>query len=44
MNADIINDKELKSIVTELLIRGRKLTFSMFLLHTHILKCRKMLD
>ena len=26
MNTDIINDKEVKSIVTELLIRGRKLS------------------
>ena len=42
MTADMINDKNLNSIVTELFIRGRKL--SLFLLHNHILKYQQMLD
>ena len=38
MIADIINNKELNSIVNELLIRDRKLKFLLFLLHNHILR------
>ena len=40
MIADMINNKKLNSIVTELFIRGRKLK----LLRSHTLKCQKMLD
>ena len=40
MIADMINNKKLNSIVTELFIRGRKLK----LLRRHTLKCQKMLD
>ena len=40
MIADMINNKKLNAIVTELFIRGRKL----FLLHNHTLKFQKMLD
>ena len=41
MIADMINNKKLNPVVTELLIRGRKL-FSLLLNHT--LKCQKILD
>ena len=44
MIADIINNKELNSIVNELLIRDRKLKFLLFLLHNHILRFQKMLN
>ena len=44
MIADMINRKKLNPIVTKLLIRDRKLNISIFLLHNHILKYRKMLD
>ena len=44
MIADMINDKKLDLIVTELFTRGRKLIFLLSLLANHILKCRKMLD
>ena len=42
--ADMINNKKLNSVVTELFIRGRKLSISIFSLHNHILKWRKKLD
>ena len=41
---DMINDKKLNSIVTELVIWGRKLYISMFLLRSHILRSQMMLD
>ena len=44
MIADMINNKKLNSIVTELFIRGRKLNFLLFLLPNHILRFQKMLD
>ena len=44
MIADMINNKKLNSIVTELFIRGRKLNFLLSLLHNHTLKFQKMLD
>ena len=34
--ADMIKNKKLNSILTELFIRGRKLTISLFLSHNHI--------
>ena len=37
MIADMINNKKLNSIVTELFIRGRKLDISLFFYHTIIL-------
>ena len=44
MIADMINNKRLNPIVTELFIRGKKnLIFLLFLLPNHILKCQKML-
>ena len=43
MIADIIHNKKLNSIVTELFIRGRKLNISLALLSNHILKFQKML-
>ena len=42
--ADMINNKKLNPVVTELFIRGRKLNVSMSLLLSHILKCQKILD
>ena len=42
--ADMINNKKLDSIVTELFIRGRKLNTLLPLLCNLILKCQKMLD
>ena len=44
MIADMINKKNLNSIVTELCIRSRKLNISLFLLQNHILRLEKMLD
>ena len=44
MIADMINNKELSSIVTELFIRSRKLIILLFLWHSHTLKFQKMLD
>ena len=41
--ADMINNKKLNPVVTELFIRGRKL-FLLPLLLNRILKCQKMLD
>ena len=35
MMDDMINNKKLNSIVTELFIRGRKLNISLFLLNNH---------
>ena len=43
MIADMIHNKKLNSIVTELFIRGRKLNISLALLSNHILKFQKML-
>ena len=44
MIADMIHNKKLNSIVTELFISGRKLNIFLFLLPNHILKFQKMLD
>ena len=44
MIADMINNKKLNPVVTELFIRGRKLNIPMPLLPNLILKCQKMLD
>ena len=44
MIADMIHNKNLNSIVTELFIRGTKLNISLFLLPNHTLKLQKMLD
>ena len=44
MIADMIHNKNLNSIVTELFIRGTKLNISLFLLRNHTLKLQKMLD
>ena len=44
MIANIIHNKKLNSIVTELFIRGRKLNISLVLLRNHTLKFQKMLD
>ena len=44
MIADMINNKKLNPIVTELFIRGRKLNILLFLSPNLILKCQKMLD
>ena len=45
MIADMINNKKLNPVVTELFIRGRKLNliFLMSLLLNDTLKCQKML-
>ena len=44
MVVDMIHNKKLTSVVTELLIRGRKLNISLVLLPNHTLKFQKMLD
>ena len=44
MIADMINNKKLNPIITELFIRGRKLNISIVLSLNLILKCQKMLD
>ena len=47
MIADMINNKKLNSIVTELFIRGRKQNISLVFitqLHSHTLKSQRMLD
>ena len=44
MIADMINNKNLNSIVTELFIRGRKLNASLVLSHNHIERFKKILD
>ena len=41
--ADMISNKKLNLIVTELLIRGRKLNISIIFLHNHILRYQKRL-
>ena len=42
--ADMINNKKLNPIVTELFIRGRKLNISIVFITQSYLKCQKMLD
>ena len=42
MITDMINNKKLNSIVTELFIRSRKLNISLVLLRNHILRFQKM--
>ena len=44
MIADMINNKKLNPIVTELFIRGRKLNISIICITQSYLKCQKMLD
>ena len=45
MIADMVNNKKLNLLVTELFIRSRKLNISIvFITHSYILKCQKMLD
>ena len=43
MITDMVNNKNLNSVMTELFIRSRKLTFLLLLLHNHILGFQKML-
>ena len=42
--ADMIDNRKLNPVVTELFIRGRKLIISIFLLHNHILKYQEKLN
>ena len=42
MIADMINNKRLDPIVTELFIRDRKLGISIVFITNHTLKCQKM--
>ena len=44
MIADMINNKKLNPIATELFIRGRKLNISIVFITQSYLKCQKMLD
>ena len=45
MIADMINNKKLYSIVTDLFIRGRKLNISLvFITQSYFLRFQKMLD
>ena len=44
MIANMIVNKKINPVVTELFITGRKLSISIVLLHNHNLKCQKMLD
>ena len=44
MIPDMIHNKKLNSIVTELFIRGRKLNISLAFITHHTLKFQKMLD
>ena len=44
MIANLINNKKLVPVVTELFLRGRKLNITLCLLRNHILKCQKMSD
>ena len=44
MIADMIHNKKLNSIVTELFIRGRKLNIFLVFITNHTLKFQKMLD
>ena len=43
MITDMVNNKNLNSVMTELFIRSRKLTFLLLLLHNHILGFQNML-
>ena len=44
MIADMINNKKLNPVVTELFVRGRKLKISFIFIQSHILKYLKKLD
>ena len=44
MIADMINNKKLNPIVTELFIRGRKLNISIVFITQSYFKCRKLFD
>ena len=44
MIADMLSNKKLNPVVTELFIGGRKLNISLFLLHSLIFLCQKILD
>ena len=44
MVADMIHNKKLNSILTELFIRGRKLNISIVFITNHILNFQNMLD
>ena len=44
MIADMIHNRKLNSIVSELFIREKKLNVSLFLLPNHTLKSQKMLN
>ena len=44
MIADMLSNKELNPIVTELFTRGTKINVSLVLLHNLILLCQKILD
>ena len=44
MITDMINNKKLHPVVTELFIRGRKHNILLYLLLNSILKCQKMLE
>ena len=44
MTADMINNKKLNPVVTELFIRGRKLNISIVFITQSYLKCQKMFD
>ena len=44
MIAEMLNNKKLNPIATELFSSGRKLTFLLFLLDNLILLCQKILD
>ena len=44
MIADMIQNRKLNSIVTELFIRGKKLNISVVFITFHTLKYQKMLD
>ena len=44
MIADMLSNKKLNPVVTELFISGRKLNISLVFLHNVILLCQKILD
>ena len=44
MITDMINNKKLNPVLTELFIRDRKLNISIFLLHNQISEYQKTLD
>ena len=44
MIADMLSNKKLNPIITELIIRGRKLNISLAFFTQFILLCRKILD